>query len=52
MTTNYVNSNIKEEIKRVNPDTLVNHGYAQSADVSGIVCPHCGNGSGEDGTGI
>ena len=49
---NYFNSNIKEEIKRVNPDTLVNHGYAQSADVSGIVCPHCGNGSGEDGTGI
>ena len=46
------NLNLKEEIKRVNPDTLVNRGYAQSADVSGIVCPHCGNGSGEDGTGI
>ena len=46
------NSNIKDDIKRVNPEVLINHGYAQSAYVSGIVCPHCGNGSHENGTGI
>ena len=48
---NYQNQ-IKKNIKRLHPDTLINRGYAQAAEKFGIVCPHCGNGSGDDGTGI
>ena len=44
------NVNLKNDIKRVNPEVLINRGYARSADISGVVCPHCGNGSGEDGS--
>ena len=46
------NDYLKEDIKRVNPEVLIHRGYAQSADNSGIVCPHCGNGTGDEGTGL
>ena len=46
------NSHVKNDIKRVNPDILVNHGFAQNSPDGGIVCPNCGNGTGENGTGI
>jgi len=46
------NEQIKNDIKKVNPDVLVNRGWAESALKSGIVCPNCGSGTGENGTGL
>ncbi|MBQ6975236.1 MAG: toprim domain-containing protein, partial [Selenomonadaceae bacterium] len=46
------NSQIKEDIKKVNPDVLINRGYAQESPDGNIVCPFCGNGSHDNGTGV
>ena len=45
-------SNYKEKIKNVSYSVLATKGILQSARKIGYVCPDCGNGSGEDGTGI
>jgi len=41
-----------QKIKSVTPEELANHGILSNAKASGYVCPHCLNGSGDDGTGI
>jgi len=40
------------KIKSITPEELANHGVLSKAKTSGYVCPHCKNGSGDDGTGI
>lgn len=42
----------KEEIKLIEPQTWENLGLLERAKKSGYICPNCGNGSGEDGTGV
>ena len=51
---NYSNlDDVKVEVKRISATDLVNHGILQPARKSGgFVCPFCGNGTGEDGTGV
>lgn len=51
-TIYYHNENIKADIKNTLPDTLIAYNIIEPARKSGIICPNCGNGSGEDGTGI
>lgn len=46
------NDEIKREIKHLPPQTMSAAGYINPAKKSGFICPKCGNGSGEDGTGI
>ena len=46
------NDNVKADIKNTPPDTLIAYNIIETARKSGIICPNCGNGSGEDGTGI
>ncbi|MBR6013627.1 MAG: toprim domain-containing protein [Selenomonadaceae bacterium] len=48
----YHNEKVKADIKNTLPDTLIAYNIIETARKSGIVCPNCGNGSGEDGTGI
>ncbi len=43
---------VKKALRAITPETLANHGFLKEAEKSGYVCPECGNGSGEDGTGI
>lgn len=43
---------LKEKYKHLPPETLAGYGFLQEARTSGYICPFCGNGSGEDGTGI
>ena len=43
---------LKEKYKHIPPEVLVNYGLLQEARTSGYICPFCGNGSGDDGTGI
>ena len=43
---------LKEELKQLSASTLESHGFLRRANKSGYVCPFCGNGEGEDGTGI
>ena len=53
MAQNKMDSNIiKSDIKKLSANTLINHGVIQAAPDGGIICPNCGNGAGEDGTGI
>ena len=42
----------KMEVKKILPETLTSYNIVESAKKSGIVCPNCGNGTGEDGTGL
>lgn len=45
--------NVKQEILAIEPETLHSHGVIKLAgDNKSFVCPVCGNGEGEDGTGI
>ena len=45
--------NVKHEILAISPDTLHARGVIKLAgDNKSFVCPVCGNGEGEDGTGI
>ena len=46
------NEQLKADVKRILPETLAGYNIVGSAKKSGIVCPNCGNGLGEDGTGI
>lgn len=46
------NEQLKEDIKRILPETLISYNIIDTARKSGIVCPKCGNGTGKDGTGI
>ena len=43
---------LKNQIKEVDPETLSAHGIIQPARNGGYVCPYCENGTGSDGTGI
>ena len=43
---------LRDRLKQISYEELCNHGFLQHAKKSGYVCPKCGNGSGEDGTGI
>ena len=47
-----MNDELKVKYKHFDPQTLVGYGLLESARNSGYVCPKCGNGTGEDGTGI
>ena len=42
----------KERIHQITPFDLECHGVIEKARHNGYICPECGNGSGEDGTGI
>lgn len=42
----------KEKYKTLPPETLSSYGIISHAKKSGYVCPFCGNGHGEDGTGV
>lgn len=46
------NEFIKTRYKHITADELISRGLADAARKGGIVCPYCGNGSGEDGTGV
>lgn len=48
----YGNAQIKDDIKKVNPDVLVNRGIAQESPDGKIICPFCGNGNHDNGTGV
>ena len=41
-----------DRINQLSPDVLVENGIIEPARVSGYVCPICGSGSGEHGTGM
>lgn len=44
---------LKREIKSYSPEVLQSHGVLQPArDGKSYVCPYCGNGTGENGTGV
>lgn len=43
---------LKNKYKHLDPSTLENNLLMEEGRHSGYVCPHCGNGTGEDGTGI
>ena len=43
---------LKNKYKHLDPSTLENNLLMEEGRNSGYVCPHCGNGTGEDGTGI
>ena len=49
---NHNDQQIKTDIKHISLDVLVNHGIAQHSPDSKIVCPFCGNGSHDNGTGV
>lgn len=51
MKDNFVNNNTKEKIGKMPPEVLVAYHIVEPAKKSGIVC-ECGNGLGEDGTGL
>ena len=42
----------KEELKGIAPEVLERHGFLIRSQDGKFVCPHCGNGSHDDGTGI
>ena len=44
--------NLKDELKRITPAEMEMHGIIQAAKNGGYICPACGNGQGDDGTGI
>lgn len=41
-----------DRINQLSPDVLVEHSIVQPARVSGYICPICGSGSGDHGTGM
>lgn len=45
-------NNLKEKYKNLSPSDLASYGILTPAKTSGYICPFCGNGSGDDGTGI
>lgn len=45
-------SNIFEQINEITPNELESSGVLEKARSSGWVCPNCGNGNGESGTGL
>lgn len=49
MTDNEI---LKEKYKHLDAETLASYNLLNPANHSGYICPFCGNGSGEDGTGI
>ena len=42
----------RDQLKKISYAVLANHGFLQLAHKTGYICPDCGNGSGDDGTGI
>lgn len=44
--------NLRDQLKKISYAELHNHGFLQPAKKTGFVCPKCGNGLGESGTGI
>ena len=43
---------LRDQLKQISYEELCNHGILRRANKIGCVCPDCGNGSGESGTGI
>ena len=43
---------LKEKYKHLDPLTLQSHNLLEPARNGGFICPHCGNGTGKDGTGF
>lgn len=43
---------IFQKLKHATPEELATRGIIEPARKSGYVCPYCGNGTGDDGTGI
>lgn len=43
---------LKNDLRRLSPETLAAHGFLAYAKNGGFVCPDCQNGTGEDGTGL
>ena len=43
---------LRLKVRALTPDQLELHGVITKAKTSGYVCPFCGNGTGEEGTGL
>jgi len=41
-----------QRLKALPPDSLLAHGFLSLAPDNNFICPHCANGSHDDGTGI
>lgn len=46
------NDILKDKYKHLSPEELANYNLLSPARSSGYICPFCGNGTGENGTGI
>lgn len=46
-----LSDDLKDKYKHISPESLLDYGLLARGKNSGYVCPFCGNGEGEDGTG-
>lgn len=47
----YTKSDLSD-LKHIDPETLASHNLLTTGKKNGYECPYCGNGTGEDGTGV
>ena len=45
-------TNLKDKIRALTPNQLASRGFLQASPDGNYICPMCGNGAGEDGTGV
>ena len=45
-------TNLKDKIRALTPNQLASRGILQASPDGNYICPMCGNGAGEDGTGV